>query len=276
MSSSELLRTPTYALQSTSKKKAPDSTAMQLPEVTQIQLLWREHGKERLFRMYRDGKHWWVVRLGNHGESWGYPLKSHAPKRILAALRHLKPADRSEFAPQNPKTQISLFAAGKRFLMRVIQAPVDRGPTAIYKGEWLVYHRGQLYEQPARGALGGVVPSFVRTLKRLSRQRGMLLPLHSASMDFRRARGLAQQLHKQRMSLKRCFKKRQFPSNIGPLQMQLNFLPSGKIKKLRILTRKHTKHKVVWCIWWFAKKFKLAPTGMANLEYKLVIPPSGP
>lgn len=273
MSSKQLLQSTSGVPVHTNAKGS-----IRLPEVTQLQILWRDRKeREHLFDLYRDGRSWWAVELRGKGESWGYPLKRFSMGRMLKALRRLKPVDRSEFAPGKARIQLSLFAANKRFLMRMIQAPYDRGPTAVYKGEWLVYHHGSLYEQPARGLLGRSVPRLVRRLKRLSRRRGgMLLPLHSAGMDFRHARLLAQQLHKQRMSLKRCFKKRRFPSSIGPLKMRLSFLPTGKVRKLRILTRPHTKHKVVWCVWWFAKKFKLAPFAQPSIEYNLVIPPYGP
>lgn len=280
LSASQLLDIPVHALANPASPTQAGKHQFQLPEVEHLQVLWRDRkGQEQLVRLYKDGKGWWAVWQKDEGEAWGYSLKVQANllHKTLRSLKELAPAHKSEFAPERVRVQLSLFAARRRFLMRILQAPVDHGPTAIYKGEWLVYHHGNLYEQAANGALGQSVPTLLRALKNLRyRKDGMLLPLQSASMNFRTVRDIAKALHKQRMSLKRCFKKRRFPSSIGPLRMQLMFKPEGKIKKLRILTRKHTKHKVVWCVWWFAKKFKLDPVGIPSLKYNLVIPPGGP
>ncbi len=256
------------------------TSQFQLSPVHVLQVsIRRSNGSSDHFRLYRQPKHtWWVMNNRGVNSDWGHTMKGRPIRLILAALKSLKPApDDFDMPPRLAQVHVSLNTKGERFLLRILQAPSAEQSQGIYQGQWLVYYHGALYQQPANGPLSRAIPRLKRSLLRLRLQRGWLqMPTNSNSFSIAMGRQLALQFHKKRQSLRRCFLKRRFPGDIGPLKMHLSFSADGTLSKRRILTRKHTKHKVVWCPWWHVKQWKFSPPPGKNVSFQLVIPPRGP
>lgn len=246
--------------------------------VMQVGIL-RSNGKKVHFRLYRQPKNtWWVINNRGVDSDWGLTMTARPVKSILAALRNLKPApDDFDMPSSQARIQISLNTKGEQFLLRILQAPTEEQSQGVYQGQWLVYYNGALYQQPAKGPLSEAVPQLRQRLLRLRRRGGWLqMPTNSNSFSIPMARQLAQQFAKKRKNLRRCFKKRRFPSSIGPFRVNLFYSNQGKYLKRKILTRKHVKHRVVWCPLWHVSKWKFLPAPGKNVSFQLVLPPGGP
>ncbi|HAA54177.1 MAG TPA: hypothetical protein DCE42_05445 [Myxococcales bacterium] len=278
LSAAKLLKTPVSAL-TPNQTTHTSHTHFKLPYVEHIQLHLRSK-KGTLTRYFftREEKSWWMVRMNEAEIAFGHAIEKAPLRGILSSLKSLKPAEvNEELSPQHTRQQIFFFARGRRFLLRAMKTPRETGLGAIHNGEWLLYHQGRLLQQDAAGPLTRAMSRLKRAIYRTRQKKGWLqLPANSMHMEPTLARELASQLSEQRIKLRRCFKKRRFPASIGPLKMHLTFSSDGKVSKLRIVSKPHKKHSVVWCVWWFAKRWKVKPFSNPTLEYNLSVPPGGP
>lgn len=249
-----------------------------LSPVHMVQInLRRANGTMDYYRLYRQRKAWWVIHSRKGGGDWGHTMRGQPVRRILNALQKLKPATQLNLSPDQAQLQISFFTKDEQFLLRMLQAPHSTSPQSEFRGEWLLYHRGELYQQAPDGPLTQAVPTLRQALRQLRHRSGWLqMPVNSNSFSIPVAQRLAHQFHKKRLSLRRCFQKRRFPSHIGPLRMDLTFSAKGTLLKRKIRTHKHKKHKVVWCPWWHVKQWKFTPPPGKPVSFALVLPPHGP
>lgn len=279
VSSARLLKTKPSQLQPVVRFGQRSRSRVELAQVKQVQIQYKSRGKRKRYTLYRDGKDWWLVQILSETRARGRKLRDSAMLSMFQSMKELKPLERAELDPERADVQVALFSQGSRFLLRMMRAPVERKLGSLYHGEWLVYHHGDLYQQAKDGALSQSFRRLRRRLQRLSRRGGwMMLPERGWEMDYRFARRAASELSTLRKGLKRCFKKKRFPASIGALRIRMSFSPLGKVKKMKILTKAHRKHSLVWCVWWFAKRWQIKPNlaRPSAFSYQLVLPSSGP
>ncbi len=278
LSKNKLLKIPAEKLYPKVNPISGATKSIALNSVDEIQLKLRfRKNKEQRYTFHREKQQWWVIRWLQNDLGETHLFSGQHIQELLRAFQDLEVVSKSHFRSELSPAQFFFFAPQRRFLMRAMKTPKETGLGAIYKGEWLIYYQGQLFQQKAKGAIYRALMGLKRDLRKGRYKRDWVrLPLNSNSLNFNVALAIGRELAQKRLKLRRCFKKRQFPRNIGPLKMHLSFASTGKIKRLSIETKPHRKHKLVWCVWWFVKQWKIEPHGVTSVDYRLSLPPTGP
>lgn len=254
-----------------------EGSQFHLPPVQMVQVRVRPHAnKNDYYRLYRQPKSWWVIHSKTPEEEWGHSMLERPFQKILRALQQLKPIE-TDMPVQDSPFQLSFFTHEERFLLRILQIPKEMAVSGLSPGGWLVYYHGDLYQQPRSGPLSRAVLSFQRALERLRRQPGWLpLPMNSNSFSIATAQHLGKLFAEKRKSLRRCFQKHRFPSNLGAFKMLLHFSAQGVAQKPRLLTKAHYGRKPHWCLDWCVKQWKITPPPKQEVSFVLTLPPHGP